>query len=127
MAMYYLTREEDERLLFSIPLPGKTQYLYEYFLDLPLEDLKEYPQAGYHNWMSRAAKSSQAMELRNYILFWRLTAQKVQEVYSYTYLESLSDDILDFLLHIFLRQIPIWVYEESIRNIMQILSQREKS
>lgn len=73
MDKYILTNEEDLRLRLSVMLPCRNS-LYEYLCELPLEDLMAYPQKGYYRWMGRAARTPQALVLRDYILYWRLCA-----------------------------------------------------
>ena len=122
MDMYYLTKEEDEELQSCILLPGRECCLYEYFCQLPLEDLKVYPEKGYHDKMGLEARSAKALEMRDYILFWRLAAQKIRKQYSRAYLKTLSQDKLDQLQSAFLRQIPLWAYEGPLHDIIQLLT-----
>lgn len=121
MNKYNLSDKEDLRLHFSIMLPGKRRSLYEYLCELPLEDLKVYPQKGYHWWMGRSTRSPQALELRDYILYWRLAALNFRQKNSRQYLKTLSHDELRLFLRTYLQKVPIWAYEEPIRDVMHLL------
>lgn len=120
MDTYYLTKEEDEELQFSIMLP-RMRYLYEYFCRLPLNDLRAYPEKGYRDRMGPEARSAKALEMRDYILFWRLAAQRIRKQYSYEYLKSLPVDSLRSLLDRFYRQTPLWAYDGPISDIIRLL------
>lgn len=125
MDSFYLSNEEDATLRFSIMLPSKRS-LYEYLCELPLEKLKVYPKKGYHWWMGRAARSDQAIMLRNYILHWRLAALSFQKTYPREYLETLSPDDLRAFLRTHIQKTPAWAYETSLRDATHILSHREE-
>lgn len=120
MDTYYLTREEDEELQFSIILPGM-RLLYDHFCKLPLKDLQAYPEKGYRDRMGPEARSPQALEMRDYILFWRLAARKVRKQYSRAYLKTLSHDSLRSLLESLCRQTPSWAYDGPISDILRLL------
>lgn len=126
MNQYELSEDEDLRLHFSIMLPGR-KYLYEYFCDLPLEVLKAYPKKGYHWWMGRAARTTNALALRDYILHWRLFAIDCRQKYSGEYLETLSLKELQTFLNTYIQKIPIWPYEAPIKDVIQILNSVDTS
>lgn len=119
MNQFNLTAEEDLHLRFSIMLSNRRS-LYEYLLELPLEDLKEYPEKGYHRWMGQAARSPQALALRDYILYWRFAALTFRQKYPREYLEELSRDDLTLFLHTYIQKVPIWVYEKPIKDVIQL-------
>lgn len=121
MHQYDLTNEEDLRLRFSIMLPFKKQSLYEYFCDLPLEQLKVYPKRGYRWWMGKVARSPDALALRDYILHWRLAALDFRQKYSKKYLEKLSYNELRFFLDIYIDQVPFWAYEAPVSAAAKLL------
>lgn len=127
MNSFYLSEKEDLQLRCSIMLPGKRRSLYEYLCELPLETLKVYPKKGYHWWMGRAARSPQAIMLRDYILHWRLIALKFRQEYSYEYLQSLPLDALRSFLRITIQKVPIWVYEKPIQDTLHILTHRPET
>ena len=97
MQQYDLSADEDLRLRLSIKLPGR-KYLYEYFCDLPLDDLQAYPKKGYRWWMGRAARTPDALALRDYILHWRLFALDFRRKYPREYIETLSEEELQVFL-----------------------------
>ena len=119
MCKYDLTEAEDLRLRFSIMLPSRS--LYEYLVELPLGDLKAYPKKGYRWWMGRAARSAQALFLRDYILHWRLEALAFRQAHPRVQLEALSQDELQTFLHTYLQKTPVWAYHEPIRDVIQLL------
>ena len=123
MNQFDLTPEEDLRLRLSVMLPGRRRSLYEHLCRLPLDELQAYPKKGYHWWMGKAARSAQALALRDYILYWRLAALSFRERYSREYLETLSPHRLRLFLRACISKIPIWAYEEPIRDAQQILFQ----
>jgi len=118
---YDLTDEEDLRLRFSIMLPGNRRSLYAYLCELPLEDLQAYPKKGYRWWMGRAARTPQALALRDYILYWRLAALSFRQQYPRAYLETLSDDGVRLFLRTYLHKVPIWAYEGPIKDAIHLL------
>ena len=120
MNKYDLTDEEDMRLHFSVMLPGGRS-LYEYFCELPLEDLQAYPQKGYRWWMGRAARAAQALALRDYILYWRLAALSFRQQYPREYLEALSADDLRLFLHTYISKTPVWAYEGPVKDVVRLL------
>lgn len=127
MDKYHLTEEEDQRLRFSIRLPGKRgRSLYEYLTRLPLEDLQAYPKRGYHWWMGRAARSSQALALRDYILYWRLFAIDFRKQYPCEYLEKLPSDKMQRFLCTYIVKIPVWAYEAPIQDVIQLLAKDDE-
>lgn len=126
MNQYNLTDEEDLRLHFSIMLPGRRGSLYEYLCELPIEHLQAYPQKGYHWWMGPAARTPQALALRDYILYWRLNALLFRLQYPRAYLETLSRDDLQLFLHTHIHKIPTWAYEEPIQDVTYLLFQQPR-
>lgn len=124
MNKFDLTDEEDLRLRFSIMLPGRRRSLYEYFCKLPLDVLQAYPQKGYHWWMGRAARSSQALDLRDYILYWRLNALIFRLRHPRQVLENYSSDNLQSFLRDHMRKTPLWAYEEPLHDVLQLLAQQ---
>lgn len=124
MRQYNLSEEEDIRLRASIILPFRKHSLYEYFCDLPLEQLKVYPKRGYHWWLGRASRTTQALALRDYILHWRLNALAFRQQYSRDYLETLSSDNLRLFLRTYIEKVPLWAYEEPVKDAIQLLSLR---
>ena len=123
MTKYFLTSIEDTRLRSSIWLKHQRRSLYEYLCELPIEKLEKYPQKGYHWWMGRAARSKQALELRDYVLFWRRKADDFRQYYHRGLLESLSHEELQKFLRTYLTSVPPWAYEGPIRDALQILFQ----
>lgn len=119
MNKYELTAEEDQHLRFSIMLSNRRS-LYEYLLELPLEDLKEYPKKGYNQWMGQAARTSEALALRDYILYWRFAAQVFRQKYPRVYLERLSYADMQLFLHTYIQKTPIWAYEKPIKDVIQL-------
>ena len=120
MDNYYLTREEEEVLQGAILLPNM-RLLYDYFYKLPLEDLQAYPKRGYRERMGPEALSPKALEMRDYILFWRLAAKQIRKQYSRAYLKTLSQEQLCSLQKSFYRQIPLWAYDKTIGDIILLL------
>ena len=121
MQQYDLSADEDLRLRLSIKRPGR-KYLYEYFCDLPLEVLQAYPKKGYRWWMGRAARTPEALALRDYILHWRLSALEFRQTYSREYLETLSIKDLQLFLNTYTQKIPIWAYAAPLKDVIQILN-----
>ena len=120
MSKYDLTEEEDLRLHLSIMLPNKRP-LYEYFLELPLEDLQAYPEKGYRRWMGRSARTSQALALRDYILHCRFAALTFRQTYPRDYLETLTHDDMQSFLCAHIQKAPVWVYEGPVKDVLQLL------
>ena len=120
MNRFDLSDEEDMRLHFSILLPSGRS-LYEYLCELPLEKLQAYPQKGFHFWMGNIARSPQALDMRDYILYWRSRKQIFRLVYPREYLESLPAKELQFFLNTHLHKVPLWAYEAPLRDAAQIL------
>lgn len=120
MNKYDLTDEEDLLLYSSVRIPGGRS-LYEYLCELPLEELKAYPQKGYRWWMGRAARTAKALAMRDYILYWRLAALSFRQQYPRRYLESLSADDLRLFLHTYISKIPVWAYEGPMQAAAQLL------
>ena len=125
MDKYELTEEEDLQLRFSIMLPGRRRSLYQYLCLLPMEQLRAYPKKGYRLWMGRAARSPQALALRDYVLYWRLKELELGALYSYQYLETLSVDSLRLFLNTCLRKTPCWAYEGPIQDALRLLSLKD--
>lgn len=125
MNRFDLTDAEDLHLRFSIMLPGGKRSLYEYFCCLPLNTLQAYPKKGYHWWMGRTARSPRALDMRDYILYWRLTALLFRMRYSRKYLESLSLNELKSFHCIHIQKTPLWAYEAPIRDVQQLLLQSD--
>lgn len=126
MNKYDLTEEEDLHLRLSVILPGKKRSLYEYLSALSLEDLKAYPRKGYHWWMGRAARTPQALALRNYVLFWRSATLAFRQQYPRAYLETLSPAELRLFLHTYIQKTPLWAYEEPVRDVIHLLLQKSQ-
>lgn len=124
MNKFDLTDEEDLCLRFSIMLPGRRGSLYEYLCQLSLEDLQAYPRKGYHRWMGSAARSPQALDLRDYILYWRLNAMILRLRYPRALLESFSSDGLQAFLHNNMQKTPLWAYEALLQDVLQLLAHR---
>ena len=120
MKAYHLSKEEDMRLHLSIQCPGN-RYLYEYFIELPLEKLKLYPKKGYRFWMGRKAKSPDALAMRDYILYWRLFAISFRKEYSRDYLQSIPYDKIGLFVRTYIKKTPLWAYEGPIRDAVLIL------
>lgn len=120
MNKYNLADKEDLWLRFSIVLPG-SRSLYEYLCELPLENLKAYPQKGYCRWMGQESRSAQALALRDYILYWRLRALAFRRQYSREYLETLSPHNIRRFLRTYIQKVPLWAYEEPLKDGMQLL------
>lgn len=123
MNKFDLTNIEDMQLQLSVMLPGRRHSLYEYLCALPLKALQAYPAKGYHWWMGKAARSAQAIALRDYILHWRIYALTFRQKYSREYLKTLSADDLRSFLRAHITKIPIWAYEGPIKDALQILFQ----
>lgn len=123
MNQFNLTEDEDLRLCFSILLPNGHS-LYEYFLSLSLEDLREYPQKGYLFWMGKAARSPQALVQRDYILHWRFAALDFRQKYPREYIEQFSCDDKQSFLRTYLQKTPIWVYEEPVKDVIALFTDR---
>ena len=121
MYPYDLTNEEDLRLHFSIMLPSGKCSLYEYLCQLPLQALQAYPKKGYHWWMGKAARSPQALALRDYILHWRIKALSFRQQYPREYLETLSHKDMQAFLQTYIGKIPVWAYEGPIQDVLQLL------
>lgn len=127
MNKYDLTDEEDTHLHFSIMLPGERRSLYEYLCELPLEHLQAYPKKGYHWWLGRAARTAQALAMRDYILHWRLIALSFREQYPRAYLETLSPDDLRSFLNTYIHKTPLWAYEGPLQDVSQLLFQQAEA
>ena len=117
MNKFDLTNDEDLRLLLSIKLHGR-KYLYEYFCDLPLEVLQAYPKKGYRWWMGRAARTPDALSLRDYILHWRLFALDFRKKYPREYLETLSKEELQVFLNTYIQKTPLWAYDGPLQDVL---------
>ena len=117
MQQYDLSADEDLRLRLSIKLPGR-KYLYEYFCDLPLEVLQAYPKKGYRWWMGRAARTPDALALRDYILHWRLFALDFRRKYSREYIETLSEEELQVFLNTHIQKTPLWAYDGPLQDVL---------
>ena len=115
-----LSYDEDMRLHDSVPLPGRRS-LYTYFTRLPVDILSAYPKKGYRWWMGRAARSCRAMELRDYVLHWKLFALDFRQTYSRAYLESLPREDLQLFLRTYLKKVPLWAYEAPLQDALQLL------
>ena len=123
MIPYYLSDEEDYQL-HHIVMYRSGRTLYEYMVEMPLEDLKAYPKKGYRWWMGRKAKSTRAMELRDYVLHWRLFALEFRQEYPLECLESLSTNALSFFLHTHLEKTPLWAYDGPTKDAARLLFYR---
>lgn len=121
MNKYDLTDEEDKYLHFSIMLPGRKGSLYQYLCQLPLPCLQAYPEKGYHLWMGRAARTPQALAMRDYILYWRLAALDFRKQFPRKYLETLSLNDLQVFLNTYLHKVPAWAYEGPVQDAVQFL------
>ncbi len=126
MIKYDLSDMEDFHL-HDVVMYRNGRTLYEYFVEMPLEDLQAYPQKGWRWWMGRKARSPEAMELRDYVLHWRLAALEFRQKYSHKYLQTLSCDEMRLFLNTYIRKTPIWVYSEPIKDGLHILLKREKA
>ena len=121
MVKYELTNEEENRLRFSIMRPFRQGSLFEYFCGLPLKVLQAYPRKGYHWWLGKAARTPQALEMREYILHWRMTEPEIRQQYPREYLNSLSVEELWALLRMLVEKVPVWVYEKPMKDAIDIL------
>ncbi len=126
MDAFYLTQEEDFDLHTSIKIPVKPHYLYEYFYELPLEDLRAYPEKSYHWWLGRAARSAQGLAMRDYVLHWRLFALSFRKHHPRAYLETLSTDRLRLFLNVNITKTPLWAYEGPVKDAIRILFLRDE-
>ena len=126
MDKYHLTEAHERRLYSSIRFHGGRRSLYEYLIELPLEDLQVYPKRGYYWWLGRTARSPQALYLRDYVLYWRLAAIDFRKQYPREYLEQLSYDDMRLFLRTYLRKIPMWAYEAPIKDVIQLLVQSDE-
>lgn len=104
----------------SIGFPCK-QLLNEYLISLPLETLQNYPQKGWHWWMGKKSHSSQALELRDYILHWRYFQIEFRKKYSTEYLKTLSKNDLSSFVYTYLKETPFWAYEGPVRDGIRLL------
>lgn len=77
--------------------------------------------------MGRAARSPKALTLREYILYWRFAALDFRKEHSKEYLEKLPHNDLRLFLRIYIKKTPLWVYEEPIRDVLQLLYQHSES
>ena len=125
MIKYDLSDMEDCRL-HNVVYYRNGRTLYEYMVEMPLEDLQAYPKKGWRWWMGRKAKSPQAMELRKYVLHWRSFAQVFRLEYPKEYLQTLSDDEMRLFLRKYINKVPAWAYEEPIRDVVHILFHKDK-
>ena len=121
---YELTDMEDYQL-HNIVMYRNGRTLYEYLVEMPLEDLQAYPKKGYRWWMGRKARSKQAMELRDYVLHWRLVSQDFRRKYSHNYLQTLSSEEIVSFVEANILKIPIWVYSDAIYDGLHIVFGRE--
>ena len=124
MTQYFLTEKEEARLRATIWLRVRRRSLYEYLCELPLEVLERYPKKGYYWWMGRQARSFQALEMRNYVLFWRGRACAFRQQYTRKYLETFSCEELQMFVRWYIHKIPTWAYEGPIQDALRILDQR---
>ena len=74
--------------------------------------------------MGRAARTSLALALRDYILHWRLAALSFRQQYPRSYLETLSSDDLQLFLRTYINKTPLWAYEEPVKDVLQLLFQQ---
>ena len=125
MSKYDLSDMEDCHL-HNVVYYRNGRTLYEYMVEMPLEDLQAYPKKGWRWWMGRKAKSPQAMELREYVLHWRLFALEFRQKYAREYLQTLTDDELRLFLKNHIEKIPPWAYEEPIRDVVHLLFERNE-
>lgn len=126
MSKYDLSDMEDQQM-YDIVMYRNGRTLYEYMAEMPLEDLKAYPKKGYRWWMGRKAKLPQAMELRDYVLHWRLVELDFRQKYSHQYLQTLSCQEIQSFVNAHIPKIPIWAYSEAIKDGLHILWEREES
>lgn len=103
MIQYDLSDKEDYQL-HHIVMYRNGRTLYEYMVEMPLDDLKAYPKKGYRWWMGRKAKSTGAMELRDYVLHWRIFALEFRKIYSREYMESLSYDDMQLFVRTYMEK-----------------------
>ena len=127
MNKYDLTAEEDDHLRFSIMLPGRRGSLYQYLCELPLPCLQAYPEKGYCPWMGQAARTPQALAMRDYILHWRLFALDFRQQYPRDYLKALSRSDLQIFLNTNLHKVPTWAYEKPLQDAAQLIFLRSHS
>ena len=117
MIRYDLSDEEDYQL-HHIVMYRNGRTLYEYMVEMPLDDLKVYPRKGYRWWMGRKAKSPRAIELCDYVLHWRIFALEFRQKYSREYLENLSYDEMRLFVRTYMERTPMWAYSDPIRDVL---------
>lgn len=125
MSKYDLSDKEDYQL-HHIVMYRNGRTLYEYMVEMPLDDLKAYPKKGYRWWMGRKAKSTGAMELRDYVLHWRIFALEFRKIYSREYMESLSYDDMQLFVRTYMEKTPIWAYSGPLRDVLGYLWLHDK-
>ena len=124
MIGYELSDMEDYQL-HNIVVYRNGRTLYEYFVEMPLEDLKKYPKHGYRWWMGRKARSKAAMELRDYVLYWRLFALDFREKYTREDLENMSWDARQRFWKTYIEKVPMWAYEGPLRDVAHLLQEAD--
>ena len=120
MIKLHLSDMEDYEL-HNIVVYRNERTLYEYFVEMPLDDLRAYPKRGYRLWMGRKARSKEALDLRDYVLFWRLYALDFREKYSLQHLQSLSIAQREDFLNTYLRSVPVWAHEKPLQDVVHLL------
>ena len=125
MDKFDLSQEEDYQL-HDVVMYRNGRTLYEYMVEMSLEELKTYPKKGYRWWMGRKARSPQAMQLRDYVLHWRLVELDFRQKYSHAYLQTLSCDEMRLFLNTYIRKTPIWAYAGPIKDALHLLFERNE-
>lgn len=125
MVNYYLSEKEDLSL-YHIVMYRNGRSLYEYMIEMPIEDLKAYPRKGYRWWMGRKAKAPEALEMRDYVLHWRIFAQEFREEFPADFLEALSTEKLTHFLKYYLEKTPTWAYDAPVKDAARIFFYRTR-
>ena len=125
MIAYDLSDMEDQQL-HNIVAYRNGRTLYEYMVEMPLEHLEAYPQKGWHWWMGRKARSAEALELRDYTLYWRLFALDFRQKYPRKYLQTLPVGEIRSFARKHSQRTPQWAYQEPVRDALRILMEREE-
>lgn len=125
MNKYDLT-DREEISLYNVVVYRNGRSLYEYLVEMPLEDLKAYPKRGYRWWMGRKARSAEALELRDYTLFWRLFALEFRQKYPREYLQSLPLGEIRSFARQYIQKIPQWAYQGPVQDAVHILMEQDE-